>query len=31
MGGLPALKHLYVPKEAPELKAACEARGITYH
>ena len=29
-GALPQLKDLWLLKEAPALKAACEARGITF-
>ena len=30
-GALPQLKGLWLHKEAPALKAACKARGITFH
>ena len=30
-GALPQLKDLYLFQDAPALKAACEARGVTYH
>ena len=30
-GALPQLKDLWILKNAPALKAACEARGIAFH
>ena len=30
-GALPQLKELYLYQGAPALRAACEARGITYY
>ena len=30
-GALPALKVLWMRRDAPALKAVCEARGIAYH
>ena len=30
-GALPALTELYMCEDAPALKAACEARGVSYY